>query len=126
MTKRSTAILLIDDDRSQGLATVDLLAAHGHRPTLAVSAEQAAELLTAPHHIDVVILDLQLGAERGEWLIDKLRHQGARVPAIVIFSARPLPELTVASKFVKAECILMKPCSAQRLLEAVELAQSSA
>jgi len=122
MVKRSAAILLIDDDTSQGLATVDLLAAHGHRPALAASAERAAELLTAPHHIDVVILDLQLGADRGEWLIEKLRHDGAKVPAIVILSARPLPELTTASKFVNAECILMKPCSAQRLLEAIELA----
>ena len=89
---------------------------------MAVSAEQAAELLLAPHHIDVIILDLQLGAERGEWLIEKLRHEGAKVPAIVILSARPLSELTKASKFVRAECILMKPCSAQRLLEAIELA----
>ena len=115
-------ILLIDDDPSLGEALVDLLAAHGHLPKLALSAEEAFQLLTAPHRIEVVILDLQLGVERGDWLVEKLRENGTKIPSIVVHSAQSLPELMRASKVVGAEAVLQKPCSPERLLEAIGLA----
>ena len=121
MEKRSAVILLVDDDASLGLAMVDLLAAHGHLPKLACTAEEAFTLLTLPHRFDVVILDLDLGGQRGEWLVDRLRKHGALVPAIVVHSGQSLTELAIASKVVRAEVMLHKPCSPQRLLEAVEL-----
>ena len=122
MEKRSAVILLIDDDASLGRAMVDLLAAHGHLPKLACTAEEAFTLLAAPHRFDVIILDLDLGTQRGEWLIDELRKSGAPLPAIVVHSGQSLPELALASKAVNAEVSLHKPCSPQRLLEAVGLA----
>lgn len=122
VAKHSAAILLIDDDSSLGLALVDLLAAHGHSPRYVPTPEEAYELLLAPHRLEVVILDLNLGSARGDWLIEKLRDSGARIPAIVIHSGQPLTELTRVSKLVRAEAVLQKPCSIERLLEAVELA----
>lgn len=122
MMNRSTVVLLIEDDPTLGPLTVDMLAAHGHSPTLAVSYEQAFQLLTAPHRIEVAILDLQLGNERGDSLIEKLRRAGAKMPAIIVFSAQSMPDLVQAAKTVRAEAILQKPCSAHRMIEAIELA----
>jgi len=123
MEKRSAVILLVDDDSALGLAMVDVLAEHGHLARFASTAEEALTLLTAPHRFDVVILDLQLGSERGEWLVDRLRDHGSVVPAIVIHSGQALPELERASRVIHAEVMLHKPCSPQRLLEAIELAR---
>ena len=122
MEKRSAVVLLVDDDSSLGLAIVDLLAVHGHLPKLASTAEEAFNLLIRPHRFDVVILDLDLGDQRGEWLLDELNKQGAVIPAIVVHSGQPLSELTRTSKGLRAEVALHKPCSPERLLEAVALA----
>ena len=59
MTRRSATTLLIDDDAASRLATIDVLAVHGHAPVLATSAEQAADMLMSPHRVDVAILDIK-------------------------------------------------------------------
>jgi FixJ family two-component response regulator len=51
-----------------------------------------------------------------------LRSIKAKLPPIVVLSGRPMPELVGAAKAVGAEVFLQKPCSAQRILEAIELA----
>jgi DNA-binding NtrC family response regulator len=122
MTKRAAVVLLIDDDPALGQATIDILAARGHSALLALSNEDAFHLLTAANRIDVLILDLQMGAARGESLIEDLHRAGQKVPAVIVHSAQPMPELVRAAKTVGAEVVLQKPCSAQRLMEAIELA----
>jgi CheY-like chemotaxis protein len=120
--KRSTTILLIEDDPSVGPATLEVLAAEGHAAVLATSFDEAFEILLAPHRIQVLLLDLQLGLRRGDELIESLRARGATIPPIVIFSARPLDELVHAARMMGAEAFLQKPCSGIRLAEAIELA----
>ena len=120
--KRSTTILLIEDDPSLGPATVEVLASEGHAAVLANSFDEAFEILVAPHRIQVVLLDLQLGVRRGDELIESLRARSATIPPIVIFSARPIDELVHAAKTIGAEAFLQKPCSGTRLAEAIELA----
>jgi DNA-binding response OmpR family regulator len=120
--KRSTTILLIEDDPALGPATLEVLAAEGHAAVLANSFDQAFEILLAPHRIEVLLLDLQLGLKRGDDLIESLRLHGATIPPIVIFSAKPIDELVLAAKAIGAEAFLQKPCSGIRLVEAIELA----
>jgi len=122
MMKRSTTILLIEDDPFLGPATLEVLAAQGHAPLLADSFDQAYQILAGPHRIEVLILDLQLGMRRGDELVESLRAHGVRVPPIVVFSAKPIGELTDAAKRMCAEAYLQKPCSAARITEAIELA----
>jgi FixJ family two-component response regulator len=122
MSKRSVVVLMVEDDAALGPATVDLLVAGGHVATLASSFVEAFRMLLSPHRVEVLILDLQLGTHRGDELIETLRSVDAKLPAIVVLSARPMPELVRAAKTVGAEVYLQKPCSAQRILEAIELA----
>jgi CheY-like chemotaxis protein len=122
MIKRSVVVLMVEDDPALGPATVDVLIAGAHVATLAASFVEAFRLLLHPHRVEVLILDLQLGTHRGDELVETLRSIDAKLPPIVIFSARPIPELVQTAKAVGAEVYLQKPCSAQRLLEAIELA----
>jgi FixJ family two-component response regulator len=122
MIKRSVAVLMIEDDPALGPATIDVLTAGGHIATLASSFVDAFRMLVSPHRVEVLILDLQLGTHRGDELIETLRSIEAKLPPIVVLSARPIPELVRAAKAVGAEVFLQKPCSAQRILEAIELA----
>jgi DNA-binding NtrC family response regulator len=120
--KRSTIVLLIEDDPMLGPATMEILAALGHAPLLADSFEQAFEILSGANRIEVLVLDLQLGPRRGDELVELLRARGSHVPPIVVFSAKPIGELAEAAKKLGAEAYLQKPCSAARITEAIELA----
>jgi CheY-like chemotaxis protein len=122
MIKRSVVVLMVEDDPALGPATIEVIAAGGHVATLASSFVDAFRLLVSPHRVEVLILDLQLGTHRGDELIETLRSIQAKLPPIVVLSARPMPELVRAAKAVGAEVFLQKPCSAQRILEAIELA----
>jgi DNA-binding response OmpR family regulator len=122
MIKRSIVVLMVEDDPALGPATVDLLSAEGHVATLASTFVEAIRLLLSPNRVEVLILDLQLGTHRGDELIETLRSIDAKLPPIVLLSARPMAELVQAAKVVGAEVYLQKPCSAQRILEAVDLA----
>ena len=120
--KRSINILLVEDDPSLGAATMELLVTHGHAATLATSFDEAFEILRAQNRIQVIVLDLQLGASRGETLINSLRSAGVAVPPVVVLSAKPLPDVVSAAKDTQAEVFLQKPCSVARLIEAITLA----
>jgi len=120
--KRSTTILLIEDDPVLGRVTLELLAAQGHAAVLAESFDCALRLLAAPNRFEVLLLDLQLGLKGGDELIASLRSLGARVPPIVVLSAKPMDDLVRAARTMGAEAFLQKPCSATRIAEAIELA----
>ena len=119
---KNAVILLVEDDPHVGAITVDLLAAWGHKAELTGSSGSAFVLLTAPHKIEVVLLDLQLGAERGEALVAKLRLTDSPIPPIIILSAQSMPELVIAGRAMGAVGILRKPCSVHKMMEAIELA----
>jgi len=113
---------MVEDDVALGPATIDVLVEGGHQASLASSFVEAFRMLLSPNRVEVLILDLQLGTHRGDELIEALRSVEAKLPPIVVLSARPLPELVRAAKAVGAEVYLHKPCSAQRIFEAIELA----
>jgi DNA-binding response OmpR family regulator len=120
--KLSINILIVEDDPLLGAAMMETLATHGHAASLASSYDEAFEILRTPNRIQVIVLDLQLGANRGETLIHALRAAGISVPPVVVLSAKPMPDVVSAAKDTRAEVFLQKPCSVARLIEAVTLA----
>ena len=115
-------VLLVEDDFSLANATMELLAALGYRARLADSASKAYESLSEPNDLDIVLLDLQLGKERGDAVVMKLRAAGKPLPPIIILSAMPIGALADAIEMTRAHGMLQKPCSAPQLAKAIESA----
>jgi DNA-binding response OmpR family regulator len=116
------AVLIIDDDPILGPVTVELLHALGHRATWVDTYERGLDALRHPQDIAIVLLDLQLGLQRGEALIADLRREGADLPPLLIFSAQPMNELRHAASMISAAGILQKPCDAAAINHAIEVA----
>jgi DNA-binding response OmpR family regulator len=74
------------------------------------------------HRYDVLLLDLDLGATRGETLISRVRSLGERLPAIIILSGQPSDVLAAAVTATGAAAAVRKPCSIEELLAAIALA----
>jgi DNA-binding response OmpR family regulator len=121
-TPVSRAVLLIEDDASVGKAIAESMRLAGHRCEWVSTAQQAFEVLSAPHEFDVVFLDLQLGEERSEELIERLVRVGVSLPPLVIVSGRPNAELRVAGRVTQAAAWLKKPVSIASMTTAIELA----
>ena len=118
----TTAVLIIDDDPILGPVTVELLHTLGHRATWVDTYERGMDALRHPEGIAIVLLDLQLGHQRGEALIADLRNAGAELPPLLIFSAQPMNELRQAADMISAAGILQKPCDAASINHAIEVA----
>lgn len=122
----TAAVLLIDDDPVLGPVTVELLHALGHDATWVDTYERGFDTLRQPHQITIVLLDLQLGPQRGEALIGDLRRSGAPLPPLLIFSAQPMTELRNAATLIDAAGILQKPCDAMAINTAIHTALRAA
>src|ERR1700733_13132992 len=81
-------ILLVEDDRKIARTTTEALRERGHSVVLAETIAKAFTDLTE-RSFDVILLDLQVGDERGEDLILNLRASGHPLPSVVVVSARP-------------------------------------
>jgi CheY-like chemotaxis protein len=118
--KTPNLILLVEDDAILGAMTVEILSECGHSSVLATSVADAFRLLAMPHRFVIVLLDLQLGSERGETLVERLRKANAIVPKIVILSAQSPAELDAIALSIGAAAVLPKPCSAQKITDVIE------
>jgi DNA-binding response OmpR family regulator len=118
----ASVVLLIDDDPVLGPVTIELLQSLGHTATWVESYDLGIETLSRPHDITLVLLDLQLGSQRGEALVAQLRLAGTRVPPLLIFSAQPMTELRNAANTIQASGILQKPCDATAFSNAITAA----
>jgi DNA-binding NtrC family response regulator len=115
-------ILIVEDDETSGRAMFETLAFHGHSPLLAPSCDEASRLLSSPHAIEVMILDLRLGAERAEDFVREMQAGGVHLPPVVVLSGQALSDIKQASIEIRPFTILQKPCSTEQLLRAIELA----
>jgi DNA-binding NtrC family response regulator len=113
-------VLLIEDDLNLGVITAEVLTDIGHESLVANTSSEAFALLQADNRISVILLDLKLGADRGEVLIERLAAARVRIPPIIILSGQPLSELERAAQRVHAAEFIQKPCTAQALNEAIE------
>jgi DNA-binding NtrC family response regulator len=118
MHKRTT-LLLVEDDPVLGPVTLEMLKLMGHRAKLACCVDEAFEILTRPNRIELVVLDLQLGADRGEQLVERVRRVTS-APPILILSALPMTDLQQAANEIGAHAVLQKPCSLDQMTHAIE------
>ena len=111
-------ILLVDDDPFLGPVTVELLGELGHPTVWAADLRSACALLDGPLIFTAILLDLQVGTERGETLFDDMGDRP--LPPIIIFSAQSLAEVLEAAEHVHASAVLQKPCGAQDIIDALD------
>jgi DNA-binding NtrC family response regulator len=115
-------ILVVEDDAVLGPVTRDTLNMTGHRAVLATNLSDAYAQLNRRHSFHAMLLDLRLGDENGETLVNRLREAGVGFPVIVILSAQPRPELERAAKVVNAAGFLQKPSTVTQINEALDRA----
>jgi two-component system response regulator QseB len=109
------SILLVEDDPALGPLTAYALSDYGHRVVLVASVPAAFTKLSASNDFDAILLDLELGAERGETLIEQLRTAHCNVPEVIIVSAQPTAELHRAMRRIDACAAVSKPCTVLEL-----------
>jgi CheY-like chemotaxis protein len=113
--KRCWCILLVEDDPVLGPIMFDALKHLGHDSVLATTARSAYHCLARRHTFEIVLLDLQLGGDRSEPVIQKLREGGYDVPTIVILSAQTEAELRTSARAVQARAIVQKPATLREI-----------
>ncbi len=120
------SVLVVDDDISVGQTIAEAVRLAGHRCEVVFDAQAAFARLNGPHSFDVVFLDLQLGEERSEDLVQRLAQDGVALPPFVIVSGRPNAELRVAGRVTQAAAWLKKPISLASVEAAIEIALNPA
>jgi DNA-binding response OmpR family regulator len=111
-------ILMIDDDHVFAGLIGDALGISGHEVRRVPTIESGVGALLERRY-DVLLLDLDLGATRGESVIRRMHGLGERLPPIVILSGQPSAVLESAMKATGAAAIVRKPCAIDELLVAI-------
>ena len=119
---RTLHVLIVEDDPLLGLATAESLTLLGHRASIVPTVAAAFAALSAAHAFDAILLDLNLGNERGETIFQKLQLLRIKYPPVIILSAEPDAEVRLAAGVVQAKQMLTKPASIARISRALELA----
>ena len=117
---RRFSLLLVEDDPALGSVTAQALRFMGHEVSLVGSVGEAYARLEAANDFAAVLLDLELGSERGETLIERLRDASVRVPEIIILSAQPAFVLERAVRETAACGAIQKPVSLEQLTAEIE------
>jgi DNA-binding response OmpR family regulator len=119
---RMLHILIVEDDSLLGGATAESLRLLGHTASIVPTVASAFAALSAAHSFDVILLDLNLGEERGETIFQKLQLLRIKYPPVIILSAQPEAEVRLAADLVHAKQMLTKPASIARITRAMEQA----
>jgi CheY-like chemotaxis protein len=121
--ERALSILVVDDEFDVAELLAELLAARGHKVTIAINGLLARGLLTTTNY-DLVITDFMMPLVDGIELVQGMREDPrlARVPVIMISAQRELPA-AVRAGLVQAT--LQKPFSPAALYAAITLVHPS-
>jgi glutamyl/glutaminyl-tRNA synthetase len=117
-----TRVLVVDDEPSVRLVCRVNLELDGFEVLEAGSLTQAREAL-AGQPVDVVVLDLRLGNERGDELVAECHRRRPRVPVVVLTGSADTVQVAMADP----DAVLSKPFEVDELVATVHgLARTSA
>ena len=106
-------ILVIDDDPAMRKLIADYLAENELRVSAVATGAEMQQVL-AEHAIDLVVLDLRLGAEDGMQLARKLREDSA-IPIVMVTGKREEADRVMGLE-LGADDYIVKPFSTRELL----------
>lgn len=117
MYLQQISIAIVEDDPSLGPSLKRLLAQHGYRPLLYVSAAQCLRAMERAE-VACLVIDIRLGADSGHDLARRLSELGIKTPVIHMSGSADdrIRETAFASGCV---AFLDKPFSAELLLAAI-------
>jgi len=118
-------VLLVDDDVLLSASIMEMLSLLAYRVTWASSIEEAMIALGHNRVFDVMLLDLRLGDDRGERIVEVAVQHRICLPPVVIFSAQPDVELGLAATHTSARAVLRKPCSLAGMRHALDRASAT-
>jgi DNA-binding response OmpR family regulator len=104
-------VLIVDDDASIRLLCRVNLELEGHRVAEAAYLDQARALL-AEEPVDVVLLDLHIGRERGLDLLRELRRDRPEVAVALLTGS---PQERSPDEEAKADAVISKPFEIEEL-----------
>jgi DNA-binding NtrC family response regulator len=108
-------VLVVDDDPAMRLLYRVNLELDGYRVVEAGTLAGARALLEI-EPLAVVVLDLQVGHERGESLLDELRGREPPLPVLVVTGSA---DLDSGALTIDADAVLAKPFTIDDLMGAV-------
>lgn len=111
-------ILIVDDDHVFAELIGGALEISGHDVRRVPTTESAIGALLERRY-DILLLDLDLGATRGDAMIRRMHGLGERLPRIIILSGQPADVLATAAKSTGAAAVVRKPCTIDELLAAI-------
>ena len=115
-----TTILLVEDDSASAEMLIELLGMADYDVEAIDTAEGAISAMAA-RRFGAVLLDLTLPGLTSEELVERIRDVPSK-PPIVVFSARTIEDLRVASERLSAAAMLQKPVNMEKLLATMESA----
>jgi DNA-binding NtrC family response regulator len=109
-------VLVVDDEPAMRLLCRVNLELEGYRVVEAGSLDEARALLER-EPVAVVLLDLQVGLERGGALLDEIRARDVRVPVVVVTGSA---DVDTGELKVDADAVLAKPFTIDELTGTVQ------
>jgi DNA-binding response OmpR family regulator len=112
-------ILVVDDDPSVRDLVALQLEAEGHEVVTAVDGQAAMDALAA-RAADVMVLDVMMPRLNGWDVLERLqREQAPDRPAVVLLTAKDLPDDRQRARELDAMALLAKPHDGQVLVDVV-------
>lgn len=111
---RAPLVLIVDDDEALRLLCRVNLELDGYRVVEAESVASAEEVLAAGA-VDLVLLDVHVGADDGVLLMRSLRERGQGPPVVLFTGSARLGAHTIA----EADGVVPKPFRLEELLDVV-------
>jgi two-component system OmpR family response regulator len=115
-------VLVVDDEPAMRLLCRVNLELEGYRVVEAGSLDEARALLER-EPVAIVLLDLQVGLERGGALLDEIRARDVRIPVVVVTGSA---DVDTGELKVDADAVLAKPFTIDELTGTVRALVSAA
>ncbi len=118
-------VLVVDDEPLIAMALEAMLEDAGYRVATAANGRQGLQRLAEAPRPDLVLLDMMMPVMNGPAMLAAMAADPdlAGIPVIVLSS---LPEEAVRARMEGVAAILLKPCTAEQVLDAIARALGGA